>query len=250
MELSDWLLVPADVRNDMLPSLLLQALKTRNTLQRFTSLCGSPGTDIALAALLCPNPLLTEVTTVYTYSQTLSVLSAFRSVRKCHFHAPHQPVDLTPLQNLPFLQDLQLTTGHFYHLKFKHHLSSLHLTAAVLDGQGACNCVNTLHTLTLVNSRLSGIHTLGLSACTALRNLSCRNSIIEATDPYESCVTSARAPTRVPLGVGAMYKLTNLFFVFEGLQTGNCHVSRLDWVCKLTNLRSLCLIYNDQTKHV
>jgi len=176
MELSDWLLVPADVRNDMLPSLLLQALKTRNTLQRFTSLCGSPGTDIALAALLCPNPLLTEVTTVYTYSQTLSVLSAFRSIRKCHFHAPHEPVDLTPLQSLPFLLDLQLTTGHFYHLGYTHQLSSLPLTAAVLEGHWACNCVNTLHSLTLVSSRLSGVHTLGLSACTALKNLCCRNS--------------------------------------------------------------------------
>ncbi len=250
LELSDWLLVPADICNDTLPSLLLHALKTRNTLKRLTSLSGSPGTDIALAALLCPNPKLTEVTTVYTYSQTLSVLSAFRFVRKCHFHTPQQSVDLTPLQSLPFLVDLQLTTGHFYHLGYTHQLSSLHLTAAVLDGQGACNCVYTLHTLQLLDSRLSGMHTLGLSACTALKHLSCRNSIIEATDPYESCMTCVSAPTRVPLGVGGMSKLTKLLFLFAGLQTGNCCMSRLDWVCTLTNLRSLCLIYNDQTRHV
>ncbi len=150
LELSDWL-VPANICNDALPSLLLHALKTRNTLQRLTSLSGGPGTDIALAALLCPNPLLTEVTMVYTYNQTLSVLSAFISVKKCHFHAPHQPVNLTPLQRslflfrgpsseVPFLQDLQLTTGHFYHLEYTHHLSSLHLTAAVLESHWACNC--------------------------------------------------------------------------------------------------------------
>jgi len=159
-------------------------------------------------------------------------------------------VDLTSLQSLPFLVDLQLTTGHFYHLGYTHQLSSLHLTAAVLDGQGACNCVYTLHTLQLLDSRLSGMHTLGLSACTALKHLSCRNSIIEATDPYESCMTCVSAPTRVPLGVGGMSKLTKLLFLFAGLQTGNCCMSRLDWVCTLTNLRSLCLIYNDQTRHV
>ena len=134
------------------------------------SLSGSPGTDIALAALLCPNSSLTEVTTVYTYNQTQSVLSAFSSVRKCHFHAPHEPVDLTPLQGL------------------------------------SCNSPQAI-------SIIWGIH------------------IIEAADPYESCVTSVGAPACVPLAVSGMSKLTNLLFLFAGLQSGNCRVSRLDWVC-------------------
>lgn len=159
-------------------------------------------------------------------------------------------MDVTPLQSLPFLQDLQLTKGHFYYLEYTDHLSSLHLTAAVPGGHWACNCMNTLHSLTIVNSRLSGIPTLGLKACIVLRNLACRNSIIEATHPYESCMTSAGAPTRVPLSVGAMCNSTNLLFSFEGLQIGNCDVSRIDWVCELTNLRSLCLIYNEQIRHV
>ncbi len=250
VELSDWLLLPADLHKDMIPSLLSQAMKTRNTLQKFTSLCGSPYTDITLAALLCPNPVLTEVTTAYICSQTPLIFSAFKSLKKCHFQEPHESVDLTPLQSLPFLEDLQLTTGHFYCLEYAHHLSSLQLTEAVLHGQGACNCVNTLHTLQLLDSSLSGMHTLGLSACTALKTLSCRNSIIEATNPYESCVTSVGAPTRVPWGLRAMYNLTNLLFLFQGLKTGNCCVSGLDWVCTLTNLTSLCLMYDDQTRHV
>lgn len=36
LELSDWLQLPADAHNDMIPSLLPQAMKTRNTLQRFS----------------------------------------------------------------------------------------------------------------------------------------------------------------------------------------------------------------------
>ena len=133
--------------------------------------------------------------------------------------------------------------GDFCGLEQLAHLTSLCLiSASVVSNKADCKFCSVLEHLSLVSSALSGLHGDGLSACTALQELSLFESVITDQAGREQL---ARDLTRLPANLS---KLTRL----QSLALGSSVTydePKLDWVSELLSLQKLRLTFSDCFDH-
>ena len=98
---------------------------------------------------------------------TISTLAAFASVTTVDLKFSGD-LDLTALQMLQSLRELHLRDGVFAVDGLAGHTTHLNLHRANVISAQSCTFVTGLQQLDMYASRLSGLHPLGLSACTAL----------------------------------------------------------------------------------
>ncbi len=101
----------------------------------------------------------------------ISTLAAFRSLATCDLQASGGELDLTPLHKLMGLTELRLHDGRFATGELASDLTYLSLNKTQLICAQECKFASTLEHLVLIESSLHGVHSLGLSAFTALKRL-------------------------------------------------------------------------------
>lgn len=213
-ELSSRLYIKANFQHSALSSLLPWSYRYKGSVHTFTASCGSPCAEVALAGLY--GAKLTSVVIRDAASCTISTLAAFTSVTICDLHTSGNLV-LTPLKALQNLRDLVLRHGTFELGTITAGLTRLYLSVADATFEPDCNFVSTLHCLRMHTSSLSGLHAMGLSACSALRSLILTDAEIDASAEAEGLNFTQEQAARLPSGVSALTHLTYLCFDIQVL---------------------------------
>ncbi len=162
-----WLLqgYPATV----LPSLLSWMQRNSGSIASLTS--WRKQTDV-LSCAVQHAVQLRKVVLRQATAANVALLSALSTMQCCELCRPGpETLDLQPIRALMGLQRLKLCYGLFSNLQFAAHLTILEIVSAQASSASACQSVTSLRELVLSRGRLTGLHRLGVSACTSLQKL-------------------------------------------------------------------------------
>ena len=223
----------------LLPSLLAW-LRSQSSSVRILAAEGSY-LDVALASLGIPSPPLQNLIAWRASPKAMAILPIFMSLQSCDLSSPNTdanaPLDLSPLQALPRLQQLHLSTGSFCNLHAAAHLTSLWISSSSIVGsQQDCRFAGTLRNLNVFDSDIQGFHSSGVCACMALECLNIRDSVIGATQGNETLQLQDNNQFHIPDGITS---LTSLAAVTVHPQKSAVQQS-YDWLFVLTSLTALC----------
>ncbi len=185
--------------------------RNKLAVRSFEASCGEPYIELASGALASPESVLRKVCLISTSAPTVELLSSFRSITSCILALDHAAeIDLQPFQSLEGLKALHLQRGDlFSSLHAAHHLTALLITDTVVDSEIDCPCVSSLLDLQVKNSRLSGLHSRGLTACTGLQDLTLDGCLIEAEQADDRVDLYYRVHN-APSSITALTQLTHL----------------------------------------
>ena len=196
----------------LLPSLLAW-LRSQSSSVRILAAEGSY-LDVALASLGIPSPPLQNLMAWEASPMAMAILPIFTSLQSCDLfsHSTHEnaPLDLSPLQALPRLQQLHLK-GSFCNLHAAAHLTSLWIySSSIVGSQQDCRFASTLRKLTVFDSDIQDFHSSGLCACMALECLSIRDSVIGATQGNETLQLQVDNQFHIPDGITSLTSLADV----------------------------------------
>ena len=121
------LTLPEEFSSSTLPSLLAWLHRSKPSLVSLNADCQSPVVEAVLAALACSSMPLRKIWIVYASICVIDLVSTFDNLVECALHSYNEgPHDLGPLQVLPHLADLILTSS-FIGLEQLAHLTRLSL---------------------------------------------------------------------------------------------------------------------------
>ncbi len=191
----------------------------------FVADCDSLCVEAALAALKNSAPCLATVIIYKASSVGVGILSTFSSLTRCELSAPdNSTLDLSALKALGGLKDLRLYEGR----------------ANVMCAQEWMS-IDKLQQLNMLKSEISGAHTLGLRALTALRRFDCDCSAITATSFVDELDISRVSAPVIPPNIFALVHLTCLKLTFPCI----VDTTHLDALFGLGNLEELRLIFEN-----
>ena len=139
----------------------------------------------------------------------ISTLAAFVSVTTVDLKFSGD-LDLTALHMLQNLKELHLRDGVFAVDGLAGHNTHLNLRRANVTSAQSCTFVTGLQQLDIYASRLSGLHPLGLSACTALTWLVFGNAEIGAEVQTHHSNIRQGVVTALATGLFFMTNLTHV----------------------------------------
>lgn len=233
---------------ERMPSALQWLQRCHNSVEHAIMACGTPSADVVLGALVSPEAKLSTAVLCKLSRSAILVFSTFTSLTFCELIAPHDmALDVGPLHALSCLSTLHLKAGSFRGVGHLAHLSSLHLSEAVVWAQANQLAPNTtvipvpleaLQQLTLTESKLLGPQTHGMSAFTSLQSLKCHCSTIEADNISDCTCTMAYHHTRLPSNLAALACLTRVCLVIRSRVHGTF---QLHWVQAIPGLEHLDL---------
>ena len=198
-----------------LPSLLAWLQQHAASVQILSAYCGTPCLEAALAKLLPPQTLLSDVMLSQCSSLVVPLMSGLTSMTHCQVSKPTDSIDLTPLKELTKLKKLHLSDGKFHAAGLPAHLTSLTLEGAKLGIQHSplgSSCVTSLRKLQVCDGHISGLHPRGLLACSAVEQLQVDKCSIRADDP-DCCLVLADdrfESACLPTGMSALSSLSSL----------------------------------------
>ena len=217
-----------------LPSLLAWLQKSQGSVRAVMSICNAPLLEVVLAQLQS-SQLSIEWMDVYGVSPSL--LTAFSSLERCALkNTKASDLDLEPLSCLAKLNHLSLR-GQFRKLYHVTGLTRLECASNYPESEGIISDVRefatTLQHLKVDGCALLGVHTLGLSACTALTQLVLRNPCLMFvnTEFYID-----RELSLYPNNLGLLGQLHTLH-----LRTSEEGISSLSWISVLRSLQHLTI---------
>lgn len=191
--------------------------------------------DAVLAGLVTSEQRLKVIDITGSSACSIPLVAALTRLEKCAItHKDIHSLDLTPLGVLSRLTALRLT-GRFHQL---HHLAGLSqlicFNATVLEAHAFAPMLQHLE---IVDSTLSGVHSHGLSPCTALTQLVLNNAHLEDSD---NNAYLDRALCLTPASIGLLTQLHRL-----DLSTYHYaeDFANLEWVMELTSLQDLSMSF-------
>ncbi len=192
-----------------LPSLARLLQQCKNSLQILEAYCGSPLVDALLATLISPASRLRLADIFGVSNCTVNLVSMFQNLEICALATViGSNIDLAPLAKLAKLQNLHLEGGEFVNLDQAAHLTRLRVVMASVECSEDCGFAGTLQKLEVDNAPKCFIHTEGLSACTALKELLWTHSnLVDATGYVTVSADGLIEPPDWPL----MKQLTKLY---------------------------------------
>ena len=217
--------------------------KNKLAVRSFEANCGEPYIELALAALASPESVLRRVCLIRTSKPTLELLSTFPFISSCILALDNAHIDLQPFQNLTCLKELHLQrAGVFSNLHVAHHLTALLITGTEVESEQDCPCVFSLLDLQVRSSKLRGLHSSGLSACTGLHNLTLDRCLIEAEQADDRVDLNYRSEYElsfVPSSITALTQLTHLSVWLDSLDVDLPY--DMSWMYALRTLQ--CLVF-------
>ena len=137
------------------------------------------------------------------------------------------------LQALTSLEWLVLGDGSFCDVPIANSLKHFHTTSSrVQCAEGLCQPQN-LQSLLVVDSVLSGLHDMGLVACTALHSLTFGMCFIHAAQPAHSFKSSFAGASAFPANFSSLQQLS----VLDALLVSKAGTKlSTDWLYGLTSL--------------
>ncbi len=147
-------------------------------------------------------------------------------------------VDLMPLSSLPELQSLCLRRGDFSSLSAAEHLTTLSIIDCDVVTE-RCNCVETLVSLKVCRSRITGFDPSGLSACKSLLSLDIADCDIVATHGLNDLDISPRGVV-IPESMPNLSSISKLCMEVS-VMGGPGETLAMDWLYQFTSLESLQL---------
>ncbi len=235
-ELSDELILAEGNRSHMLPSALVWLRQSGSAISNFTAFSGGPTQDMLLAAMSSSAPQLKYVHLSGLTEATLSGLLAFKSLQRCYLVNPDNALSLYHLRDLPCLESLFLQSGIFNRLAIPHCVTSLLIGDSVVDCvQKLCSFTH-LQKLMIDGSEVSGMHELGLLACTLLTHLELSECQVSAADPANQFAMDPVASLCIPTQLSL---LTNLSHLEVDLASNNTQDFDAGWLYKMASIESL-----------
>ena len=173
----------------------------------------------------------------------VALLSALSTLQCCDLYQPGQgALDLQPIGALKRLQRLRLVRGMFSNLQFAVHLTSLEVVCARASSESECQLVTSLRELVLSRGHLTGVHRVGVSACTMLQRLVGNPGSFVSAGSDSNELDLRMWDTHIPAAFCKLVNLTELSF-------GLCPEKHVDldmqWLYQLTALQSLHLYFTD-----
>ena len=133
-------------------------------------LCNDAQQDTVFGVLSLQMPELTSVSFWQPSVLALNSLSTLTSVTICKL-VGSQDRSLIALKALTSLAWLKLEDGSFYDVPIVKSLKHFHITSSSVQCAEGLSHPEILQSLVVVESMLSGLHDMGLAACTALHTL-------------------------------------------------------------------------------
>ena len=150
------------------------------------------------------------------------------------------PISLAPLRGLRHLTALSLACGEFKDLDAAMHLTALKLDQCEATCAGDCSMVSSLVQLQILESDVNKFHENGVSACSILTSLACKEAFISAIDPLNTLYLGENAyfEASLPASLANITTLRDL-----ALETA-CAELQLCWLNSLSCLQSICICIN------
>ena len=228
-----------------LTSLLLWLQRYAGSVTKFTACCDSLSTETVLGALSGAAAKLTNVHMACTRTATMQALSACSNITVCALDCPFEDrLDLTPLTHLLQLQELLLQNGNFSNVPLSSNLTFLRLECSDASF-GICSPYSrNLYNMEVRSSCMSGLYDKGVCDCTALQRLALIDSSITGATAGDSFVLRRDRQMQIPVDLLVLTQLCDLHVSFpRAFDANRVQVSAdLDWLCKLTSLKSLNVV--------
>ena len=232
-------IVNKDFDNDNLPILLNWVARRCKHLTHVVAATYGATQELVLAVLYSCTNYLTKIDLRATCQQSVSLLSAFKSVTDCTLDldgADH--LSLRGLHHLDQLTRLAISGGldvcPVSDMDAAEHLTCLDLFhCEAVCAQHSASASSLLH-LIMAGSSLTNFHPQGILGCTALQFLDFDNAAINASSPDEDFAFN-RQKVSVASGLSALTLLTDLHFKFNYER----HVESLHFMSALQSLQSL-----------
>ena len=224
-KLVECLYLKGDLQHTGLSSLLPWSLGHKSSIRTFIAYCGSSCTEVALALL--SGAALDAVVIRKASPCTISTLAAFASVTTVDLKFSGFYLDLTALHMLQNLRELHLHGGVFDVDRLAAHVTYLFLPFAHVTSAQSCSFVTGLQQLDMYASSFTGLHPLGLSACTALTRLQLCDAEIRAEVQTEYTNVRQGKVTTLALGLPVLTNLTHLDMRLHSYHHGLFEIDKL-----------------------
>ena len=243
------LFLPGNVGIDGLPAVISSVQKYNMYLHTLVADC-SPIAEQAIVSLLACHCPISTAYIAHTKSAdklktTITLLGSFSSLTACMLNmhedtdSPHDSISLAPLRGLHHLALLDLSCGDFTDVDAAMHLTALKLDDCEASCAGDSLMVSSLAKLQISGSGLTGLHPYGVSACSALMSLDCKEAFIPANDQREVLymMDDGYEESQFPASMPSLTALTNLICAARwGADT--LHIR---WWNRLPSLRSISI---------
>ncbi|KAL3161966.1 hypothetical protein ABBQ38_009046 [Trebouxia sp. C0009 RCD-2024] len=206
-ELSNVLFMRQNLKPQALPGLLTWLQRHSNDIGCLVAHCGDPYVNATLTHLTGTQKL----TATHIHGATapqVQILSMCASVNTCTLSRPPQDLDVNCLKTLPKLTDLHLERGVFYNVPLTSQLTLLVINKAGVYASVFCKQGCGLQALYMTHSEVNRLQD-GICARTALKSLSCKGSLVTASQDACKLATDILSSTDLR-GLTALRQLKNL----------------------------------------
>ena len=224
---------------EALPSLLTWLGQHRSSVQMFAAYCDSPCLEAALSRLQAPQTLLDNVFLSGCSNPAIQLMTGLTALTYVELVSPKDIIDLSPLEGLAHLQKLHLTDGNFVCDSLPASLTNLTLDDAKVAAS-ATRCATSLRKLRAIDSSMIGFHPDGLSACSAVEDLQCRQCFVGAASDENTVDLRNGMSILLPTAISALTALSHLSLGLANLaETQNGQRFDLEPLYLLTSLQDL-----------
>ena len=220
-----------------MPSFQIWLKQYSGSVEKVVSMCNEAQQDMFFGVLSLSTNLYCWQPSVFA----LDSLSTLTSVTHCKL-VGSQDRSLMALKALTSLELLALEDGSVCDVPVAKSLKHLHIMSSDVQCAEGISHPQNLQTLGVVDSLLSGLHDMGLVACTALHSLIFGMCLIQAAEPAHALRSSFFAGAfAVPAVLSSLKHLAVLKALLvskdgTGLST--------DWLYSLTSLQRVALTFS------
>ena len=170
--LTSALVLRKEFKEASIPSLLKCGRQNSRSIKGIITECGSPHLEVALAGIGGHQAALQSASCRQCTTSSIHLLSTLTALKRCSLSSNIKDMDISSLEPLPALHDLDLSYGSFTSRQLPAGPQSLRLCEADLYAGPACKDIKNLRKLTLAGGELS-LMPEGLAACCQVQDLQC-----------------------------------------------------------------------------
>ena len=231
-------------RSDIIPSLLAWLRVHSSSVQMLVIDSGAPALHMVCGALVHTPQMLTSLGLGNFGQSDFEMIRLFSHLRSLALSFPDAQPDLgiSSLQALPHLQELSLLDGRFRSLGLPRSLTRLQVDVGHLTLVSDNSCIVKLQQLTLISAHVhTGLYQ-GLSAYTAVEQLTLCDSCFDSADMVFNTMYGIR------FMCPKLSVLSRLRVLHIRVDTHRVYTSVIDWACVycLSSLQALAL----QSTHI
>ena len=223
----------------LVPSFQLWLKEYGDSVKSVISLCNEAQQDMVFGMLSSHMPDLISVYFWQPSRLALNSLSALTSVTICKL-VGSQDKSLMALKALTSLECLVLEDGIFFDVPIATSSKHFHTTSSRVHCAEGLSHPQNLQGLLVMDSVLSGLHDLGLVACTALHSLTFGMCLIHAAQPANSFSSSFAGAFAFPAILTSLQQLA----VLDAFLVSNDGAElSTDWLYGLTSLQHVIFTF-------